>query len=421
MRGDSAAGRTPAWPAVDGTASHLIHRPRSWDHYLLDAPSSGEEEFVLVTQTPLGHPLFNDGPDHFHDVQGAAELARQVGEFIGHRYFGLPGERRAVFARLGLSVTDVAGWRAGPGRSDLTVQLRARPTDVLRGVPRGVALHSELAIDGVSCATGTASLAFLPPDSPLHHPGQGAAPPRRVAERPDRSGPTRAPLPNGPTNPAGPTGPTTSTGLPSLPNFPSTADVSHTTGIAAVPGTTATAHAAITDGAGGRCDAAGGRGGPGDGHGGGGGEDDLGPLAPQRPAEAAEVGRGSPANVVVSEPTESTYGRFVTQLLASTYHRVFAAEGGAHLSGMLLLEAMRQTALLAAGRTYGLAPSRTTVASSRVLFRARAEPQLTVVCAAVPGRLGRDAGQRPSVPITVTLTQHGRRVAEATATVVQDF
>lgn len=336
MCSDSAVDSRTAGPASDGATSHLIHRPRTWDHYLLDAPSSGEEHFLLVSQTPLGHPLFNDGPGHFHDIQGTAEMAREIGEFIGHQYFGLPTERHAVFARLGLQVSDLSAWRAGPQRASLTVHIRARPTDVLRGVPRGLALHSELEIDGVHCATGSASLAFLPPDSQLHHSG------------------------------------------PARPTTPPTCAADDTDG-GAVPG------------------------------------------APQRPAEAPDVGRGSPANVVVGEPTESTYGRFVTQLLASTYHRVFATEGGPHLSGMLLLEAMRQTALLAAGRTHGLLPSRATVASSRVLFRARAEPGPPVTCAAVPGRLGRDEQQRPSVPVTMTLTQHGRRVAEATATVVQDF
>ncbi|MEU3961708.1 AfsA-related hotdog domain-containing protein [Streptomyces buecherae] len=328
MRSDAPA--SPGGPAAEGATSHLIHRPRSSEHYLLDAPCTGEEHLVLVCRTPLGHPLFNDGPGHFHDTQGAAGMAREVGEFIGHQFFGLPAEQHAVQARLRLRITHLAAWRARPEQADLTVRVRARPT----GVPRGVEMRSELSPHDVECATGTASLAFLPPDPPLQY-----APPLRpaVPSPEEREG--------------------------------------------------------------------------GDAHG-----------APQRPAAAAEVGRGSPANVVVSEPAEAApYGRFVTQLLASTYHRVFAAEGGGHLSGMLLLEAMRQTALLGAGRTYGLAPSRATMATSRVLFRARAEPGLPLTRTAVPGPLGRDARQRPSVPVTVTLTQYGRRVAEATSTVLQDF
>ncbi|WP_222623817.1 AfsA-related hotdog domain-containing protein [Streptomyces buecherae] len=101
--------------------------------------------------------------------------------------------------------------------------------------------------------------------------------------------------------------------------------------------------------------------------------------------------------MVVSEPAEAApYGRFVTQLPASTYHRVFAAEGGDHLSGMLLLEAMRQTALLAAGRTYGLTPSRATMATSRVFFRARApSPAFPSPARPFPGR---SAGTRGSGP-----------------------
>ncbi|MBC3988942.1 hypothetical protein H8N00_08605 [Streptomyces sp. AC563] len=103
------------------------------------------------------------------------------GEFIGHQFFGLPAEQHAVFARLHLRVAHLAAWRVRPEQADLTVRVRARPTEVVRGVPRGVELRSEPSLDDVECATGTASLAFLPPDPPLRY----APPPRPAVPSPE--------------------------------------------------------------------------------------------------------------------------------------------------------------------------------------------------------------------------------------------
>ncbi|MEV7541016.1 AfsA-related hotdog domain-containing protein [Streptomyces sp. NPDC089915] len=324
-------------PALGGRVlsgtRHLIHRPPSRAHYALDAPSLGEENFTLVGATPVAHPLFNDGPAHFHDLQIATETMREIGEFVGHRYFGVPEDRPGLFYRFSLDLTDLSAWRSD-GRCDgplpMATRIRARPANVVAEVPRGLDFHLEVTIDDRPCATGAAGLVFLMPKLYRRHLEHS-----RQALR----------------------------AAPEL--------------------------------------------------------DDV-PDGPLRPAEAAEVGRRTPENIVISEPTDASRGHISTWLLNSGVSPVFTGEEG-QLSGLHLLEALRQTSLLAAGRAHGLDAVRSTLGGLQVHFRGQAEGDLPLRCVAVAGPLGRDAYGRPTVPVTLTLTQRRRAVAEARTCVVQDY
>lgn len=316
---------------LGSTNRHLVHRSPSWDHYLLDSPSVGEEHFTLTGAMPLRHPLFNDGPGHFHDFQVIAEIIGEMGEFVGQRYFGVPTDRTGLFYRFALELTDLERWRSRPAGPQLTTQLRIRPTRVVGGVPRSLEFQCEAHLDGTRCLTGNASLLFLAPVLSRNYSRLSRGTALDLAGRQEADGP-----------------------------------------------------------------------------------------APQ-PADPSEVGRTDPRNVVVSEPTEATGYRLTTQVLAPPHHQVFAtAADEDHVAGLLLLEALRQTALLTAGRTYGFTAARSTLGSVNVHFRGYAEQELPLRCVAVPGLLGHDVHGRPSVPVTLTVAQHGRVVAEATATVLQD-
>ncbi|MCZ4095971.1 hypothetical protein G3I60_12115 [Streptomyces sp. SID13666] len=322
--------------ALGNGTRHLIHCPPSWDHYLLDAPSVGEEHFVLAGELPRAHPLFNDGPGHFHDAQIVTETIREIGEFVGHRYFGVPQDRPGLFFGFNLHLTELRAWRTDwanatdSGTARMTTGITAKPANAMNGVPRGLDFQIDVKINDMPCCTGTAGLVFLMPQLHRNHLAHN-----RQALR----------------------------AAPELDDAP--------------------------DGA-------------------------------LRPVDPAEVGRSAVSNVVVSEPSESSRGRLTTWVLTDNPNPVFAPEGG-HLSGTHLLESLRQTSLLAAGRAFGLAPARSTPTSSEVHFRSYAEPELPLRCTAVPGALGRDEYGRPAVPVTLTVTQRRRAVAEARTTVVQDF
>ncbi|KOG44818.1 AfsA-related hotdog domain-containing protein [Streptomyces sp. NPDC085639] len=328
---------TTSTPTIHGHATagtqHLIHRPPTRAYYALDAPSLGEENFTLVGATPVTHPLFNDGPGYFHDLQIATETVREIGEFVGHRYFGVPDDRPGLFYRFSLDFTDLSAWRTDAGGSrpvPLATHIRARPANVVAEVPRGLDFHLQVNIDGRPCATGAAGLVFLMPSLYRKH-------------------------------------------------------VEHSRkALQAAP------------------------------------EIDDAPDGPLRPADSAEAGRYAPENIVISEPTDVSRGRLSTWLLSSGVSPVFNG-GDGQFSGLHLLEALRQTSLLASGRTHGLNPARSTLGACQVHFRGPAERDLPLRCVAVAGPLGRDDEGRPTVPVTLTMTQRRRAVAEARTSVVQDY
>jgi hypothetical protein len=138
-------------------------------------------------------------------------------------------------------------------------------------------------------------------------------------------------------------------------------------------------------------------------------------------ADPAEVGRSHPDTVLVHGPFEVTHGRLSVAVHVPDGWPLpdGAAEG--HVPALVQLEALRQTSLLAAGRMHHLATDRCTLGSLKVHFRGYAEPDQTMRCAAVVGLCGRDAEGRRLSPVTLTLTQGGRAVLEAVATVVEDL
>ncbi|MEW2417701.1 AfsA-related hotdog domain-containing protein [Streptomyces sp. NPDC046866] len=369
----------PAAPPGTGTAEttelghgtavrHLIHCPPSWDRYLLEAPGSSEEHFVLAGDLPTAHPLFNDGPGLLHDPQLLTETLREVGEFVGHQYFGVPQDRPGLFHRFALDLTGTAPWRtvpaAGPGpsrhRARLLTRLAVRPTHSLAGVPRGLEFRLEAAIDDVLCATGTAGLVFLTPALHRSHIDQS----RRALR------------------------------------------------------------AAPAEGA---------------------------PYGESAwPVPAAEVGRRSEANVVVREDLSAPAApdRLSTWIVPQPDRPLFAgpnrldtkAHGGGRpaarnggrsaaaeregegkpevggLSALLLLEGMRQSALLAAARSGAVDVDRAVLGSFDVRLTGYAADDLPLRCTVVSG----PGAHRREREAALTVTQNGRPVADARARVVQD-
>ncbi|MEO3978976.1 AfsA-related hotdog domain-containing protein [Streptomyces sp. CAU 1734] len=142
---------------------HLLHRPDTPEGFLLDATAPVEQRFALSAELPHGHGVFNDGPGGFHDLLFAAESLRQATHFVAHQYFRVPAERPAVFVSSGLDISGLTPWRTTGRPAHLTLDITLTPMDVVNGVPRGLDCRGGMAIDGVSCGTGTARLLFLMP------------------------------------------------------------------------------------------------------------------------------------------------------------------------------------------------------------------------------------------------------------------
>ncbi|MBT2446417.1 hypothetical protein J7F03_04825 [Streptomyces sp. ISL-43] len=161
--------------APGATTRHLVHRPRTWEHHGLSPVEDASEEFALAADLPRDHPLLNDGPGRFHDIQAASEMVREVGEFIGQSHFGVPADRTGIFYRFGIDVPDLAAWRTRPDPARLTATLVVTPDKLIGGVPRALDFRTALEIDDVRCGTGSANVVFLPPVLRRSHREQSRA------------------------------------------------------------------------------------------------------------------------------------------------------------------------------------------------------------------------------------------------------
>ncbi|MER7764663.1 AfsA-related hotdog domain-containing protein [Streptomyces sp. NPDC097619] len=135
-----------------------------------------------------------------------------------------------------------------------------------------------------------------------------------------------------------------------------------------------------------------------------------------RPSAApGAVGRAEAADVVVSVP-EGRGEVTTTAIVVDPGHPVFFLDGTDSVPGLLLVEAVRQTALLAAGRRHGFAPAETALTGLAVHFRGFAELDLPLSCTAVTGPVGRDGAGRPCATVRLTVSQLGKVTAEAEIT-----
>ncbi|MFF8618752.1 AfsA-related hotdog domain-containing protein [Streptomyces sp. NPDC015350] len=141
---------------------------------------------------------------------------------------------------------------------------------------------------------------------------------------------------------------------------------------------------------------------------------------PDAPVDPGDVGRGSLDNVLLHRPEVPGRGRLSAEVRLPPVWSSGDAEGEP-APARVLLEALRQTALLAAGHAYALKPAHSTLASLRVHFRGYAEPDLPMRCTAVWDRLGKDEEGRRTVPVGLSLIQADRAVLEATTSVVEDL
>jgi hypothetical protein len=153
-------------------------------------------------------------------------------------------------------------------------------------------------------------------------------------------------------------------------------------------------------------------------------------AAPAVPVDPGEVGRGAAGAVLVHSPAVLGGGRLTVGVRAPGAPEPGGQSPGGQAPGgqvpggqvpaLVQLETLRQTSLLAAGRVHRLVAERCTLAALKVHFRGYAEPGVAMRCAAVAGGCGRDGEGRRQAPVTLTLTQGGRAVVEAVATVVED-
>ncbi|MFG2598733.1 AfsA-related hotdog domain-containing protein [Streptomyces sp. NPDC048462] len=165
-------------PAPSPSASflgphHLVHCPDTPEAFVLASTEPVRQHFAFSTELPQDHPLFSDATAPFHDLLYPVESLRQTALFAAGRYFRVPENRRTLVTTSAAVVTDVAPWQRSRTGSQLGLDLDLTPTEVVKGVPRGMRCRASVSIDGAQCGTAEARLLFLMPGVYRNHRTHG--------------------------------------------------------------------------------------------------------------------------------------------------------------------------------------------------------------------------------------------------------
>jgi hypothetical protein len=132
---------------------------------------------------------------------------------------------------------------------------------------------------------------------------------------------------------------------------------------------------------------------------------------PTRPVHPNEVGRTLPGNVVVADSRPSPEGLDARLVVDRAHPALFDHELD-HIPGMLLFEAVRQAAVVAAHEHLGLSPSRLALSRARVAFTRFGEFELPTAVRVAPPRL-RESDAGPVATTTLEVTQDGVPISTA--------
>jgi 2-oxo-3-(phosphooxy)propyl 3-oxoalkanoate synthase len=295
----------------------LVHRAAVAETFLTDAAEADEDRFVVAAQLPRSHSLFNDGPAQYHDLLILAEVVRQAGTLLSHRFYDVAEGTIFPLRRAQIEIDDIQGLATAHTASDMVADVRISDLQRYGGVLTSMTLRAQLIVGGRRIGSATGAMNFVSPT------GYSAL---RGSRPPGDSGPAlEAPR-----------------------------------------------------------------------------------TAPRR------VGRHDVRNVVVSEPRPgSSAGRYSCAIIADTGHPAFFDHPQDHLPGMLLLEAYRQTALLAAADACAWAPESLLVVACDATFARYAELDLECRCSATVGEPVLPRRGAAWVPVSLEIAQRGKTLSEA--------
>jgi 2-oxo-3-(phosphooxy)propyl 3-oxoalkanoate synthase len=142
--------------------------------------------------------------------------------------------------------------------------------------------------------------------------------------------------------------------------------------------------------------------------------EDLGRMRP------ASVGRTDGRDVVVHGRLVIHENRVLMDVVPHPGNPVFDPDRSDRAGAVLLIEASRQAATLAAGELRGLSTAHCVLTRWSAEFGGEPDNSLPLRCSAVPGPLVRDRRDRPMVPVRIDFTQDERCVGTVNVAVLQD-
>ena len=295
----------------------LVHRASIAETFLTDAAEVGQDRFLVAAQLPRSHSMYNDGTGRYHDLLLLAEVVRQAGTLLSHRFYGVPEGSVFPLRRAQIEITELDATARSDAASETVADVRISDHERQAGQLSSMSLNADLIIDGQRAGSASGAMHFVSRSS-------------YDTLRRDRP--------------------------------PSDSDAS--------------------------------------------------PAAVAR-AEARRVGRCDARNVVVGELQRAGQAGHSCRVVADTRHPSFFDHPQDHLPGMLLLEAFRQTALLAVADACAWAPDSLVVVACDAKFARYAELDLEANCSASVGEPRLPRRGEPWVPVSLRVTQQGATLCDA--------
>jgi 2-oxo-3-(phosphooxy)propyl 3-oxoalkanoate synthase len=301
----------------------LVHRAAVAETLLTDAVKVGDDRYVVAAQLPRAHALYNDGPARYHDLLLLAEVVRQAGTLLSHRFYDVPEGFVFPLRRAQIELVELDGMATSAAASEMVAEVRIADQERQSGVLSSMSLHAELTIDGLKVGSAGGAMHFVSPSS---------------------YGTLRRNRPVADDGPA--------------------------------------------------------------------------PAEAGRRVEPQRVGRRDVRNVVVGDVRRaSEHEPYDCKIIADTRHSSFFDHPQDHVPGMLLLEAYRQFALVAAADACAWAPESLLVVACDAAFSRYAELDLEARCSASVGEPVLPHRGDAWVPVSLKISQQGATLSEATVRV----
>jgi hypothetical protein len=136
---------------------------------------------------------------------------------------------------------------------------------------------------------------------------------------------------------------------------------------------------------------------------------------------AESVGRSDPRNVVISGPLPTEDDTLRLLVTPEAAHSVFTANTTDYVPAVVLLEASRQAAFLAAAELHGFSAATCVLTRWSARFQGFAEIDLPLHCTVRADELCRDSDGRRAFPVTLSFAQGVRELATVAVEVIQDY
>lgn len=140
----------------------LVHRDALAEVLLTDAIRVGESSFEVAAQWPRSHRVYRPDATGRHDPMLVLETIRQTGLALSHIGFDVPFGHRSIMRDIGFEVQSDREPRVGQRATNVSISVECVDVRLHHGNLRTMTVILSLRSEGVSFATGTGTLTWMP-------------------------------------------------------------------------------------------------------------------------------------------------------------------------------------------------------------------------------------------------------------------